>query len=208
VLVWQHPPSPKIPIDIPYFPYSNKPEDPSPAKTRWTKKVEISQKFPNKFQPMPLLSEDPRVASLVVEHSIDVVISSSTLVTLADNHEPHFTEGWEIPVIVKYFEVEGKKQKAMILDKPLLKKKVTPRESNTYFYEKAFQSAGLQLPNVVPGISFSATEEKNLNSATEECEDNVTYNMWQFGYLKILIRCKVHGMLPDPKSTLVMRKFK
>ena len=146
---------------------------------------------------MPVLSEDPRIASLVVEHNIDVVISSSTLVALTDNHEPHFTEGWEIPVLVKTFESQGKKQKTMILDKPLLKKKATPRESNTYFYEKAFQTHGLKHPSEVKGILFSPAEE-GLD------EDNVTYNVWQFGYLKVLIRCKIHGMLPDPKSELVL----
>ena len=34
-------------------------------------------------------------------------------------------------------------------------------------------------------------------------EDNLTYNLWTFGNIRILIRCKIHGLIPDSNSSLV-----
>ncbi len=34
-------------------------------------------------------------------------------------------------------------------------------------------------------------------------DDNVTYNVWSFGNMRMLIRCKIHGFIRDASITSV-----
>lgn len=65
----------------------------------------------------------------------------------------------------------------VVLGKPLPKEKLTLREKNEVFFKMALQRLCL---------SSRAT--------------NVTYNQWQFGPLRLLVRCSIAAFLPDRSS--------
>lgn len=166
---------------------------------------------------MPSLLEDTNITELLKKHEVDIVMCSSTLVKIIDNHEPNYLESWEIPVTIQSVSTN---RKVIFLEKPLLRKKMTVREKNNYFYDIAFKTLGLQMPKVQRCIDFTQkassegeTREKlpvtELNVQPDDGQDlseddNYTYNIWQFGEMKILIRCKIHGMVPDNKSPQVL----
>ena len=39
------------------------------------------------------------------------------------------------------------------------------------------------------------TEPLTSESAAQLADDNVTYNLWKFDDMKVLLRCKIHGVL-------------
>ncbi len=124
--------------------------------------------------------------------------------------------------------------------------RVTVREKNNVFYDKAFESLGLQSPSSQKPIDFDVQPHPEAHRVAQE-ESNLTYNIWQFGrimkvvcipveivanevalasqrlakatsfatisteyysiltipYIKLLVRCKIHGFIPDPKSPQV-----
>jgi hypothetical protein len=88
----------------------------------------------------------------------------------------------------------------VIIEKPLLKKKITVREKNNHFYSVAFESCSLQMPSVQKPVKLDTSEQPSSSLNLEE--DNLTYNVWQFGPIKVLIRCKIHGYISAPTATV------
>lgn len=93
-------------------------------------------------QTMPAVSEDPYVRCLARETDpgIEVVLSSGSVSALFNM----YSESWEIPVSVIQDDTTGGK-KVVIIDKPLLKKKLTLREKNEIYYKTAYEHLGLCL---------------------------------------------------------------
>lgn len=90
------------------------------------------------------------------------------------------------------------------MDKPLLKRNLTSRERNQLYYDTAFE--GLCL-NSDDGFRIDFEQGKTASAAEESAPppvnvktDNLIYNLWTFGNTKILIRCKIHGVVRDPSS--------
>ena len=50
------------------------------------------------------MSEDPVAMDLARKHKVDIVISSSGLNTLLDNHAPDYGKQWQLPVTVQRLE--------------------------------------------------------------------------------------------------------
>ena len=51
--------------------------------------------------PFQVVSEDPVAMDLARKHKVDIVISSSGLDTLLDNHAPDYGKQWQLPVTVQ-----------------------------------------------------------------------------------------------------------
>ncbi|KAK8380685.1 hypothetical protein O3P69_007956 [Scylla paramamosain] len=88
------------------------------------------------------VSADRNAEYLAQQHRADIVISTSALKVLADNHGPNFDKEWDIPVEVKSYmtkDAEGNmtKHRVVYIDKPMPKKVWTPLEKKQLFFKKA-----------------------------------------------------------------------
>ncbi|KAL6061230.1 C3H1-type domain-containing protein [Balamuthia mandrillaris] len=150
---------------------------------------------------MPPLSKDPYIRQLVAAHDVDVVLSSSSFVTLIDNHGPGFANSWHIPVSIVASSTTNKSGKRTVyLEKPFLKKKMTLREKNTLFYKLALERSCLSTsPTAAIQFATETALDQGASHATYSSliEDNLTYNLWNFGPLRVLIRCKIHGHIKE-----------
>jgi hypothetical protein len=54
------------------------------------------------------VSEDENAERIAVANGVHVVISSSGLKRITDNHPPNFEKTWDLPVIVKEYTQCGK----------------------------------------------------------------------------------------------------
>lgn len=104
------------------------------------------------------------------------------------------------------------------------------REKHTMFYNVAFKTLCLQPPHIQKPVVFDKSTNINVASTNSsldakpeilsqdkeatKCsksdsvhleEDNLTYNIWQFGDMKILVRSKMQAMIPDNKSPQVTK---
>ncbi|KAJ7354724.1 ER membrane protein with type-III transmembrane domains [Desmophyllum pertusum] len=89
-----------------------------------------------------VVSEDPIAVSLAKKHKVDIVISSSGLNTLLDNHPPDYSKQWQLPITVKRQEdIQDKTSghKIVFIDKPLPPQKVHAREVHEKFYKHALR---------------------------------------------------------------------
>ncbi|KAG0726264.1 Little elongation complex subunit 2 [Chionoecetes opilio] len=89
------------------------------------------------------VSVDRNAEYLAQQHQANIVISTSALKVLADNHGPNFDKEWDIPVEVKSYSVkdpDGRQiqHRVVYIDKPLPKKTWTPLEKQQLFFKKAF----------------------------------------------------------------------
>ncbi|KAH3763952.1 hypothetical protein Pelo_4168 [Pelomyxa schiedti] len=170
--------------------------------TKWRKQV------------MPLVSEDATVKALISCTKVDVVLSSSVLKALAGTA---YAQPWELPGLIVSTSPPGCTTpiRTLLLDKPLVKQQLTPREVNTLFYKAAFQTRVLW--------HLKGDEAESLELESENVPENVsshlgkggvsllakiplphgwnqTYYLWSLGELNILIRCKIHSMMTTPDS--------
>ena len=56
------------------------------------------------FFPSQVVSEDAVAMDLARKHKVDIVISSSGLNTLLDNHAPDYRKQWQLPITVQQLE--------------------------------------------------------------------------------------------------------
>lgn len=88
------------------------------------------------------VSEDPNAIYLAQKHRANIVICTSALKTLADNHGPNFDNEWDIPVRVQSYGIddgsgEEKSHRVVFIDKPMPKKTWMPLEKKQLFYKKS-----------------------------------------------------------------------
>ena len=67
-------------------------------------KIRSSYFFYLLYFPFQVVSEDPVAMDLARKHKVDIVISSSGLNTLLDNHAPDYGKQWQLPVTVQRLE--------------------------------------------------------------------------------------------------------
>ena len=155
---------------------------------------------------IPTVSEDPWILPLLENHPADVVISSGAMVALFNTHGEDFGPHWDIPVIVKEIvSAKGETRRVVFIDKPLLKQGMSVREKNQVYYDAVFESLSATSGTDIK-VDFETRKEHPEPAVPQEaplkdlaCE-NLTYNLWTFGSLQILIRCKIHGVTKDPTS--------
>ncbi|XP_074659636.1 uncharacterized protein LOC141912291 isoform X2 [Tubulanus polymorphus] len=112
---------------------------------------QLAGRFPIKRKPTdqknpkwnkPVCSDDQNAERLAIKYDAQIVVSSSTLKCLVDNHSSmKDNHNWEIPVVVKTYDVyiEGKtvKKKVVYLDKPFYYDELTAKRKNTKFFKKS-----------------------------------------------------------------------
>lgn len=188
----------EIPLNIDYFSPNQESFTFPKGNLRWHKKY------------VPTIFEDKTIKEILDQglHKVDIILTSSVLSSLIDSFDT-----WDIPVSI----VTHNSKKVVYIGKPFLKSKLTQREKANNFYNVAFRTLALHHPSRTKPIVFdknkysikpksetSLEKEKELQSNDLE-EDNLTYNLWEYGGLHILIRCKIHGFIPDKTSSLGFR---
>ncbi|XP_045109399.1 little elongation complex subunit 2-like isoform X2 [Portunus trituberculatus] len=88
------------------------------------------------------VSADRNAEYLAQQHRANIVISTSALKVLADNHGPNFDKEWDIPVEVKSYMIKDPdgnqtQHRVVYIDKPMPKKIWTPLEKKQLFFKKA-----------------------------------------------------------------------
>ncbi|XP_050419478.1 uncharacterized protein LOC126832659 [Patella vulgata] len=101
------------------------------------------QKVEGKFN-HEVCSKDSNCEVLACKTFSHIVVCTSVLRCLVNNHAPDFSRTWEIPFTVKVHDVEyqGKivKQKVVYFDKPLPQKNLTMRDKNTLHHKYALRA--------------------------------------------------------------------
>ncbi|CAG8488242.1 15600_t:CDS:10 [Cetraspora pellucida] len=166
---------------------------------------------------MPAVSKDPLIQSMVTQHKVDIVISSSGLCALVSLQASSDVE-LEIPICVTESEAENSILKTIYIDKPLVKKRLTPRQRNQLFYDVAFESLalkqGIDIKNVLHPSEESSydgpmnegiIDTNNSEKSSDIHSGNSLYNLWSFGDINMLIRCKAHGFIQEPDTDKKIR---
>ncbi|XP_050726125.1 little elongation complex subunit 2-like isoform X2 [Eriocheir sinensis] len=88
------------------------------------------------------VSADRNAEYLARHHQANIVISTSAMKVLADNHGPNFYKEWDIPVEVKSYvekDADGREtnHRVVYIDKPMPKKIWTPLEKKQLYFKKA-----------------------------------------------------------------------
>ncbi|KAJ3267519.1 hypothetical protein HK104_005809 [Borealophlyctis nickersoniae] len=137
-----------------------------------------------------------------LENDADIVISSGALTALA---ALQFSNCPDIPVVIRELNVDingvEKRRKVAFIDKPLLQKCVTLRECAGIYHSAVFKSMFYKM-TPKSSVNFGEYRKKmpSVAAPTESnngLPDNVSYNLWNLGDLKILIRCKIDGHYPE-----------
>jgi hypothetical protein len=58
-------------------------------------------------------SSDVNAEKLAIQYGADVVLSAGGVTCIMDNHDPAYERGWEIPIVIKEYTVDGKNSTAV-----------------------------------------------------------------------------------------------
>ncbi|POG67256.1 hypothetical protein GLOIN_2v304050 [Rhizophagus irregularis DAOM 181602=DAOM 197198] len=130
---------------------------------------------------IPVVSQDPLIPEMLSNHKVDIVISSGGLTALVGLAESTDVD-LEIPIKIVEFTKENSTLKTIYIDKPFVKKKMTPREINQVYYNTAFKSMALKM---------------NKDGELQHSSHNLEYSLWNIDDISILIRCKSDGYYRD-----------
>ncbi|KAK4316348.1 hypothetical protein Pmani_012477 [Petrolisthes manimaculis] len=88
------------------------------------------------------VSLDSNACYLAQTHLADIVTTPSAIKVITDNYGPNFDKEWDIPVIVRSYQVkdgDGKERnhRVVFIDKPFPLKTQTPLEEKQAFYKKS-----------------------------------------------------------------------
>ncbi|ESP04292.1 hypothetical protein LOTGIDRAFT_237405 [Lottia gigantea] len=112
-------------------------------------------------------SKDKNSEILACKTFSHIVLSTSVLRCLINNHAPNFNTAWEIPVTVKTHDLQYQghtiKQKVVYFDKPLPPKEESHRDKNTKYHKyalRAFLARSQNKPNVKNKPNSAVPERK------------------------------------------------
>ncbi|ETV75682.1 hypothetical protein, variant 1 [Aphanomyces astaci] len=165
------------------IPGSSKPLHALPATPSSTTSIPddvVRATLSSPWLPSPVVSLDPAVAPLMHAHKCKVVLTTSTLATLFDNHNGHFHRAFKIPVTVT-------DQRQVYMDKPLVLAKWSGRAMSTK-YSRRLLTKWLDSPSSV------ATPTAN----TDTDDKARTYHVWEFASTRVLVRSSLHGPKAQP----------
>lgn len=64
------------------------------------------------------------------------------------------------------------------------------------------------LPHFLTLFPISALSPlRSLDASVSSPGNNLTYNLWTFGGLSVLIRCRIHGVVDDPSSSYKQKRM-
>ncbi|XP_069683679.1 little elongation complex subunit 2-like isoform X2 [Periplaneta americana] len=81
------------------------------------------------------VSQDENAEKLALVNGAHIVISSSGLKHIADNHAPGFEKSWDIPIVVKDYARNGSTKKVVYVDKALPRSSLSTMEKNFWFHK-------------------------------------------------------------------------
>ncbi|XP_072179372.1 uncharacterized protein [Diadema setosum] len=111
----------------------------SESKMFLRKTLPSGQEMVNTSKSAQEATEEDNAQRLAEFHGVDIVLSGSGLLSLVDNHAPHYEQQWEIPVEVKANAESTAKQKVVFLKKPLMKHAYYPHEANAIYHKFALK---------------------------------------------------------------------
>lgn len=145
-----------------------------------------------------LLSQDPWVLNLMEKHQLDGAISSTTLSLFfgtptdrnthssrRSNVNPDFVsvdpeEQWNVPMIIRTCPRSRKKQ--IYFEKPLVRVSMPLREQHHRVY------------------SSSVRQHLHTPGSSSVLPKNYSFDIWQFGTMKILVRCGYSNPFVDSEG--------
>ncbi|CAG8659045.1 7389_t:CDS:10, partial [Acaulospora morrowiae] len=198
--------------------------------------IKVPKKYWQKMS-MPVVSRDPLIPLMVIQHKVNIVISSSSLCALVALQASADVE-IELPIRVTESKDSDTVLKTVYVDKPLLKRHMTPRQRNQNFYDIAFESMAFDLGVDVNDVfnnsmgnvhNLVSPESQKKDEKMENCSltkigscsnsdkpidstcheilsdehlrsGNLIYNLWNFGDMVILIRCKAHSYIQESNN--------
>ncbi|XP_026479915.1 little elongation complex subunit 2-like [Ctenocephalides felis] len=127
------------------------------------------------------VSEDEVCIDMAIKYNANIVISSSGLKCLLDNHPPKYCREWIIPIVIKEFDVDYKKQKVVFVEKPLPSlrysihqqnqwaNKISLKTSTIFGFEKLQRRAAYERKVKTELIKIQDTHEDH----SEKDQDNI-----------------------------------
>lgn len=88
---------------------------------------------------------------------------------------------------------EGKPYTAVAFAKALPATSYSPRQAYTKIAKRLFLGSSM----TVASLLHTQSERKQVFDLSL-VGDNLTYNLWNFGPLRILVRCRIPSFVPDP----------
>ncbi|XP_059153297.1 uncharacterized protein LOC131939079 [Physella acuta] len=132
-----------------------------------TKDKKVSAVFPTRKKNCPgfihheFVSCDDNVKNLACKYKIPVVMSSSVVKCLFNNHGPNYDRAWNIPVIIKDQVSDGEHCKVVYLDKPVFEDDLRMRDYNAMFHKYAVRTF-ISHPN--PKLNKTLKQLKNFKT--------------------------------------------
>jgi len=105
--------------------------------------------------------------------------------------------------------MEIEKRKIVFIDKPLLKHNLSLREKNEMFAKFALEKLFLDRsdPKKLEPSSIGEIDSDIKKETEDVTDDNLTYNTWSFGDIRILTRCKLHGFVEETINNKRVRRY-
>ncbi|XP_061196612.1 little elongation complex subunit 2-like [Saccostrea echinata] len=128
-------------------------------------------------------SLDDNATHLAVENRAHIVISAGALQCLVDNHAPKHLEEWEMPFIVREYQLkDGDEvfvQRVVFIDRPFLQPQLTPKDKNTKYFKyalKAFIAKPSQKGHVFSKIDNSGADAKFVGPSSHVNQQTTNTN--------------------------------
>lgn len=143
----------------------------------------------------PLLQDDVIVESWIRRSPCNVVITASALTTMFNLWGfPNVTHEWTVPCFVKSGP-HG--MKTLYINKPFLKRQITPREKNTCVFKRLFESSGVSTrgERAHMKLCHSALEPDFSANTTPYCRNDnrgLLYELWSLDEISLLVRSRAN----------------
>ncbi|XP_071479652.1 uncharacterized protein [Diadema antillarum] len=157
----------------------------SESKMFLRKTLSSGQEMVNASKSTQEATEEDNAQRLAEFHGVDIVLSGSSLLSLVDNHVPHYEQQWEIPVEVKANAESTAKQKVVFVRKPLMKHAYYPHEANAIYHKFALKRILVSETRDRYGRTSDERDEQEDDSATmhgdDEFGDSSLWDLETFG---------------------------
>lgn len=163
-------------------------------KTYWIpkgEKLHNQEEFLKKVQPH--VSQDSYIYDLLNTNDVDFVISSSTLQKLSSLSINEKCDSWDIPITIK--RVHNKK---IVFVNKAYNRIMNLRDKNEKFFKMAVKNLCFKDKTRLKYMTPSDKEYGPSGGQYPDLisgNDNFMYNLWKLGDFKVLVRCRIDGLL-------------
>lgn len=159
-----------------------------PRDTKLQNQIDFLKKI------QPPVSQDSYIYDLLKNNNVNIVISSSTLQILSALSVNERYDTWDIPIVIKNIN----NSKIIFVDKAY-KRTMNLRDKNQKFFKMAIKNLCFKDKKPLKYMSPSDMEfgpNGGLYPDLISGNDNFMYNLWKLGNFKVLVRCRIDGLLP------------